>query len=286
MDYLRVKNNLEKFIRESVGPLALKGFHDSNKEISSKKDTISKREDVLTKYDEMINSMILEHILKEFPGISIMSEEAPEIPYDSKEMFIIDPIDGTKDFIRGREHFQIGIGIAKNMETECSLTFHPGRQELYWAIKGMGAYCNQKRIQVSSRDFPRSYVYLRSSDKRYMLPIFVNLVNNVENIDDDFATHYQICQIAKGLADGQIVMGAKPWDYCQYLIIEEAGGKVSDWKGDKFDVSKNNAVMSNSRIHNNLLLTIPKEFKEPNGKSKNDFRKAYIKALFKSFSDV
>jgi myo-inositol-1(or 4)-monophosphatase len=209
---------------------------------------------MLTKYDIEINDKILKHLESYYPEISVISEESDDILKASEYAFVIDPIDGTRNFVRNIPVFYIGIGLIKNNETLLCVTYNPITEELFWAIKGQGAFKNNTRLKVSDRIIGLSDLQIRTvPDKKLEKEIVNKVVENVFAVKNEMCSHHEISGVACARYDGLISRNSKSWDYCHYLLVEEAGGKVTDWKGEKFDLSKDNIIVSNGIIHNDLL---------------------------------
>jgi len=247
-----IKNDLEQLLYK-VGEIVANGYEDKNKEVSFKRDA----NDLLTKYDVEVNEIILKHLEDKYPNISIISEEAHEIRRKSKYSFIVDPIDGTRNFVRNIPVFFIGIGLVKNGKTILSITYNPITKDLFYAIKNKGTFLNNKQIKVSDRTLELSDVNIRTlPDKKLEQQVVSNIIADVHQVKNNMCCHDEISGIACDRYDGFISKGSSSWDYCHYLLVEEAGGKVTDWNGEEFDISKNNIIISNEIIHNELLKAV------------------------------
>jgi myo-inositol-1(or 4)-monophosphatase len=246
------KNDLEQLLKK-VGVNVKKGFTDKNKEVTFKKD----ENDLLTKYDTQANNAILKYLEANYPDISIISEEAKEISKKSEYSFVVDPIDGTRNFVRNIPIFFIGIGLVKNNQTLMSITYNPMSKEIFWAIKGQGAFKNNLPIKISERKLSLSDLSIRiSPDKNLEKKVVNKIISSVNQIRNESCCHYELSGVASGRLDGFISQGSSAWDHCHYLLVKEAGGKVTDWQGRPFDVSKNNIVASNAVIHEELLQAL------------------------------
>ena len=249
IDLGNIRDDIEQLLHQA-GKVVKDGFRESNKEVSSKRDV----NDLLTKFDIQANNIIVEHLSQEYPTFSIVSEESPEIKKDSEYTFLIDPIDGTRNFVRNIPIFHIGVALVKNNQTILSLTYNPITDELFHAIKGKGTYVNGDRIMVGDRAIKSSDLNLRTiPDKKLEATIASKIVGIAYQVGNRMCTHDEISGIAFNRYDGFISKGSSPWDYCHYLLVTEAGGKVTDWKGECFDVTKDNIIVSNGVIHEDLL---------------------------------
>lgn len=244
-----IKNDLELLLK-TVGVSVKEGYETKNKEFTGKLDS----NDMLTKYDTETNDKILQHLEKNYPNISIISEEADEISKDSEYAFVVDPIDGTRNFVRNIPVFYIGIGLVKNNETILCLTYNPITEELFWAIKGQGSYKNNMKLRVSNRSIELSDLQIRTiPNKKLEREIVCKIIEVAHQVKNEMSCHHEIAGVACDRYDGFISKNSKSWDYCHYLLVEEAGGKVTDWSGNKFDISKDNIITSNGVIHDDLL---------------------------------
>ncbi len=251
IDLIAIKNDLEKLLLEA-GKIVEVGYIDKNKEFSTKTDA----NDLLTKYDIEVNDLILKHLENKYPDFSIISEEASEITKSSEYSFVVDPIDGTRNFVRNIPVFFIGIGLVKGKKTLLSITYNPITKDLFYAIKNQGAFLNDKQIKVSDRVLNLSDINVRTlPNKKLEKEVVSRIIENVHQVKNNMCCHDEISGIACNRYDGFISKGSSAWDYCHYLLVEEAGGKVTDWNGEEYDISKDNVVMSNGIIHDELLQT-------------------------------
>ena len=252
IDLNKIKKNLEQLLYK-VGEIVANGYEDKNKEVTSKRDA----NDLLTKYDIEVNDIILKHLENKYPKISIISEEASEITKKSEYSFVVDPIDGTRNFVRNIPVFFIGIGLVKNGKTILSITYNPITKDLFYAIKNEGTFLNNKQIKVSHRTLELSDLNIRTlPNKQLEKQVVSKIIANVHQVKNNMCCHDEISGIACDRYDGFISKGSSPWDYCHYLLVEEAGGKVTDWNGDEFDISKDNIIISNGVIHDELLQVV------------------------------
>lgn len=252
LDLEKIKNDLEILLID-LGKTVKEDYENRNKDFTSKIDA----NDLLTKIDVEINNKILSHIEKNYPEITIISEEADTITKSSEYAFVVDPIDGTRNFVRNIPIFYIGIGLIKNNKTILCITYNPILEEMFWAIKGKGSFRNNIKIKVSDRNLGLSDVNIRTlPDKKLEKEVVCRIIENVHQVKNNMCCHDEISGVACDKFDGFISKGSSPWDYCHYLLIEEAGGKVTDWDGEEFDISKNNIVASNGIIHSELLKAV------------------------------
>lgn len=192
----------------------------------------------------------IEHIIStKYPSHSILGEETGAVMTGSEFTWIIDPIDGTSNYAAGLPWFGTLIGVLKNDIPYAAGAYLPYYDQLYYAEKGKGATCNDQPIQVSSetnlKNILLSYNTDYSSDldkTRFEMDLLFNIIRKVRNIR---ATNCLIdfCYLADGRIGGSINHSCKIWDIvAPYLIIEEAGGRMTDLYGEEldFDLSMDN----------------------------------------------
>ena len=187
-----IKLDLEKLLY-IAGDIIAKWFIDTKKDVRSKTDA----NDLLTKYDVAVNTMILEHLQTNYPTISIISEEAPEIKKESDFAFVVDPIDGTRNFVRHIPVFFVGIALVKNNKTILSITYNPMTKELFHAIKGKWAYVNWEKISVSTRTLDLSDVIVRwIPNKKLEKQVVSNIIEHVHQVKNNMCCHEEISWVA------------------------------------------------------------------------------------------
>jgi myo-inositol-1(or 4)-monophosphatase len=231
--------------------------------------TISNKEGVnnlVTEADHASEKAIFAVITKEFPQHFILSEEAGEIIMDSSYKWIIDPIDGTVNFAHGLPLCCVSIGLEQDGEMIMGAVYNPFIDEFYFAQKGYGATLNDKKISVSDEmevskscivtGFP--YTYLDQPNGP--LEVFSRLIRKGVPVRRLGSAAIDLCWVAAGRFDGFYEHKLQAWDSAAgFLIVEEAGGLVSDFKGRKYSPYQPQIVATNGKIHNELLKWIRDE---------------------------
>ncbi len=236
--------------------------------------------DFVTDVDLAAEKIIKRRIIKNFPGDNILSEEdssgqeskfAPRprgfagkaCPARDKATgfkWIIDPLDGTHNFIHNIGIFGVSIALAYRERIVLGVIYMPGNSELYYAQKGKGTYLNGRRISVSQRGIKQATLIFDSSiryQKKAMLKALGGLVDQVFNVRMFGSTARGLTYIAEGKADVEVEYNDKVWDFAAgLLLIEEAGGKVTDLSGGKWNLKTRGYVASNGKIHNQVLSII------------------------------
>ncbi len=217
----------------------------------------------VTEADHASEKAIMDVIAKDFPDHFILSEETGEIKTDSEYKWIIDPIDGTINFASGIPICAVSIGLEKDGEIIMGAVYNPFLDEFFFAQKGFGASLNDKKIQVSQKKevlhsclvtgFPYSYL----DQPNGPLECFERFIRKGIPVRRLGSAAIDLCWVAAGRFDGFYEHNLSPWDVAAgFLIVEEAGGKVTDMKGSHYNPYKNQLVATNGQIHEELLDVI------------------------------
>jgi len=214
---------------------------------------------LVTELDLEAEKIIKDLITKNFPQENIISEENP-VKKKSDFSWIIDPLDGTHNYIHNVDIFGVSVALAYKKEVILGVIYMPVEDELYVAIKGEGAFKNGKRIFVSNRDIQRATLIFDSSiryQKERMLRDLKVLSDAVFNIRMFGSTVRSLSYIAEGKIEAEIEYNDKVWDFASgLLLVEEAGGKVSDLEGRPWDINSFGYIASNKKIYKKLLKLI------------------------------
>ncbi|EKD73831.1 MAG: myo-inositol-1(or 4)-monophosphatase [uncultured bacterium] len=217
--------------------------------------------DYVTEVDQHAEREIIAIIRKAHPNHSIIGEESGESVKQGDYTWIIDPLDGTRNFIHGFPHFAVSIAISYKNKIEHGVVYDPVRQELFTASRGKGAELNDRRIRVSKHKtleesllgtgFPH-----RHSPER--VTAYVNSLKALLPFSGDVrragAATLDLAYVASGRLDGFWEMGLKPWDIAAgSLLVKEAGGLVSDFNGAEDYFKTGNIVAANPKILKLLL---------------------------------
>jgi myo-inositol-1(or 4)-monophosphatase len=245
-----------------AGAQVLRDYFRGDFKISNKEGV----NNLVTEADHASEHAIFETIKKEFPDHFILSEEAGEIFMDSSYKWIIDPIDGTVNFAHGLPICCVSIGLEQDGEMLMGAVYNPFFNEFYFAQKGYGASLNDRRIQVSDQTevlksclvtgFPYSYL----DHPNGPLEVFSRLIRKGVPVRRLGSAAMDLCWVADGRFDGFYEHKLQAWDSAAgYLIVEEAGGRVSDFSGNKYSPYQPRIVASNAKIHDELLKWINNE---------------------------
>jgi myo-inositol-1(or 4)-monophosphatase len=227
------------------------------------------RNDFLTFVDEKTEHKIIEIIRTEFPAHAVLAEESGRYPQKNDYEWIIDPLDGTKNYIAGIPIFAISIALRYKMKIQVGVIYDPMKEELFFAERSKGAFLNRKRIQVSDNDRLENCLLATGFPfkNKQFLPIYMNcfqdLFRHCSGMRRMGAAAIDLAYLAAGRFDGFWEIGLSPWDVAAgALIIEEAGGSISDFWGKASYLNNAYTAASNGKIHNGLLKILQKHFKE------------------------
>ena len=205
--------------------------------------------DFVTKTDKKVEKILIEDLLKYKKKFSILSEEAGYIKNDDEQnTWVIDPIDGTSNFLHGVPHFCISIALKSENEITCGLIFDPIKNELFYAEKNQGAFFNNQRIKVSKKINIEECLFATNSDGIKKTNIFSRVTGSAA---------LDLAYVAAGRFDGYFQNGLNLWDIAAgVLIVNEAGGKTSDLDFEKD--KKINLLASSQQIYKKLSEKVGK----------------------------
>jgi myo-inositol-1(or 4)-monophosphatase len=215
---------------------------------------------LVTEADHASEKAIFDVIREDYPDHYLLSEEAGEISMDSSYKWIIDPIDGTVNFAHGLPLCCVSVAVEQSGEMILGAVYNPFINEFYFAQRGYGATLNDKRIAVSSETsvakaclvtgFP--YTYLDQPNGP--LEVFSKLIRGGVPVRRLGSAAMDLCWVASGRFDGFYEHKLSAWDSAAgFLIVEEAGGRVSDFTGGKYSPYQPHIIATNGKIHEELV---------------------------------
>jgi len=220
------------------------------------------RNDFVSEVDRLAEQEIIKTLLKAYPDHTIFAEESGEQPGNDYH-WIIDPLDGTTNFLHAFPHFCISIALKHKGVLQQAVVYDPVREELFAASKGAGAFLNDKRMRVTSlaglngallgTGFPFK-VQQHIDD---YLATFKALFMQASDIRRPGSAALDLAYVAAGRLDGFWELNLSPWDIAAgILLIQEAGGMVSDFNGGKNYFASGNVVAANPKVHTDMLKTM------------------------------
>lgn len=245
MNYSQILEQIIPIIDE-VAAYQLEAKKNQGFGVETKGDNI----DYVTDIDHKSEEMIVSGLLKLFPDHAILGEESGSCDKDSDWQWVIDPIDGTTNFVHSYPMHAISVGLKYKGERVLGLVEAPAMNMRFTAIKGQGAYLNGERISVSKTDsllrsvIATGFPYSRK-EANPNLPYFNKIVNEVSGIRRGGSAALDCCFAAAGMVDGYWEFRLNEWDVCAgILMVEEAGGKAT-WTmkdGDELIIVANETV--------------------------------------------
>lgn len=212
---------------------------------------------VLTEVDLAVGKLIVSEIKKSYPEYNVIDEETGSIDNKSKYTWVIDPIDGTSNFASGVPTYGIMIGLLKNFEPIAGGVVLPSFNEIYYAEKGQGAFCNNKKIFVNQEQEPKVTLVAYGVDGRLddhdftrkETKIMAEVALNFLNIRSSNSV-FDAMMLARGSYIGLLNQNSKIWDnVAQQIIIEEAGGLYTDFHGQSMDYSDPSSKLKTNFTH-------------------------------------
>jgi len=223
--------------------------------------------DFVSSADKRTEKTIIEELQKAHPEYGIITEETGIINKSNiKNRWIIDPIDGTMNFLNGIPQFAISIAYEENNEIICGVIFNPISNEMFCAEKGNGAYLNNTRIRVSNKKKLKDALLVTggpkgaSKIKNEIYSEYINVSNNVSNVRKFGSAALDMAYVACGRFDGYWQRELNYWDIAAgVIILREAGGFTDFFEDDISFPLKKNVLASNSNIHQEFKELINKK---------------------------
>ena len=219
--------------------------------VSSIPVTRKARHDYVSEVDRTCEAEIVREISHFYPDHAILAEESGASG-ESDYQWIIDPLDGTSNYLHGLPHFAVSISQQFQGRTEHAVVFDPIRDEMFTATRGSGAYLNKERIRVSQRTELDGAILATAFPfrKREHMPVYMEMFNEIWEQAEDFrragTASLDLAWTAAGRVDGYFEIGLKPWDVSAgALLVREAGGVVNDFAG-KDDVENSDSILAAS----------------------------------------
>ena len=217
--------------------------------------------DFVTASDKRVEKILIEELQKARPKYSILSEEVGEINNDKSFKWIIDPIDGTANFLHSIPHFAISIGLEHNGEIICGIIYDPIKDEMFSAEKGNGAYLNNQRLRVSSRSKLKDCMIFtggpnfESKEKDLSIKEYNNFSSQVlVPIRKMGSAALDMAYVSAGRCDGFWQRNLNYWDIAAGIIlVKEAGGFVTDFNGNHNFIQNKTILVTNSRINDEMI---------------------------------
>jgi myo-inositol-1(or 4)-monophosphatase len=245
-----------KVIKE-VGDILIKKFQTFDRHDIKLKDA----QEIVTEYDLMSEEIIIKAIKNNFPDHGILAEESGSNSKESDWLWAIDPIDGTTNFSMHNPLWCVSIGLMYKNELVLGVIYAPLLNELYVAVKGCGAFLNNKPIKVSEikqGKILHSFCWGRGDENtRHMFSYLKNQKMNGSSIRHLGTAAIELAFVSAGRLESFILPNVKLWDVAAgILLVKEAGGRVTDFKGQLWNIESKNMVASNNLVHEKILTVL------------------------------
>jgi myo-inositol-1(or 4)-monophosphatase len=221
--------------------------------------------DFVSNADRQAEKTLFESLSKDRPDYGFLMEESGvREGRDNRYRWIIDPLDGTTNFLHGIPHFAISVALEKEGEILAGVTYNPVHDEMFYAERGFGAFLNDRRLRVSNRREPNEAVigtdtspHLNSAEEDDFVKRNRLLTSQVAGVRRFGASTLALAYVAAGRFDGYWAQNISPWDIAAGIIlVREAGGSVSDLKGGQDMIGNRSILATNLHLHPSLTTLL------------------------------
>lgn len=223
--------------------------------------------DYVTEVDQASEQAVIETLLTAYPGHGILAEESGREygAKDSEFVWIIDPLDGTTNFIHGFPVYCVSIALAVQGKVEQAVIYDPTRNDLFTATKGRGAYLNDRRLRVSKRTrlqeslISTGFPFRPGDDLQRYLLIMADIMPRTAGLRRPGAAALDLAYVAAGFTEGFFETGLQPWDVAAgSLLVTEAGGLVGNFTGEANFLEQKECIAASPRIYGQLVPLLSK----------------------------
>jgi myo-inositol-1(or 4)-monophosphatase len=215
---------------------------------------------LVTIADKESEELIIGGILRRYPSHSILAEESGATQPGASVKWIIDPLDGTTNFAHGYPFYCVSIAVEENDQVICGAVYDPVRDEMFTAARGAGAFCNADRLHVSDVDqlaralLITGFPYNFRERLETVISQFRKFLVSSQAVRRGGSAALDLSYVAAGRLDGFWELYLQPWDTAAGgIILEEAGGRVTDFKGGPFSVYMKEILASNGLVHDEMV---------------------------------
>ncbi|MET0335530.1 MAG: inositol monophosphatase family protein [Rhizobacter sp.] len=226
------------------------------------KVTTKSANDFVTEVDQRAEEAIIETLLAAYPGHGILAEESGRVhgAKHSEYVWIIDPLDGTTNFIHGFPVYAVSIALAFRDQIQQAVVYDPTRNDLFYASKGRGAFLNDKRLRVSKRTrlsdslVGTGFPFRKGDNFQRYIKMFSEVMQSCAGVRRPGAAALDLCYVAAGYYDAFFETGLNPWDIAAAsLIITEAGGLIGNFTGEADFMYQREVVAGNPKIYGQMV---------------------------------
>lgn len=252
--------NIAKRAALSAGTIMLRHLD----RIDTVKISTKQRNDFVTEVDLLSEQEIIRVLRRIYPDHGILAEESGLSDSNTEYQWIIDPIDGTMNYLHGFPHFAVSIGLSHHGKLEAGLIYDPVKQEIFTATRGQGALLNDRRIRVRSHTtvdgsliatgIPASHLAAHQASYMAMQSELMSAGGQIRRTG---SAALDLAYVGAGRLDGLVEIGLKPWDMAAGLVIvREAGGLIGDVNGGDRVMERGHLVAGNPKVFKSILQTI------------------------------
>jgi myo-inositol-1(or 4)-monophosphatase len=218
--------------------------------------------DFVSEVDQAAEAAIIDTLLAAYPDHGILAEESGRSRGNKKSEFvwIIDPLDGTTNFLHGLPIYAVSIALAHRGQVQQAVVYDPARNDLFYASRGRGAYLNDRRLRVSKRTrlsqslVGTGFPFRRGDNFRRYLEMFETVMQQCAGVRRPGAAALDLCYVAAGWYDGFFEVGLNPWDMAAgSLMVTEAGGLVGNFTGEADYLYQREAVAGTPKVYGQLV---------------------------------
>ena len=236
-------------------------------DVESVRVSVKQTNDFVTEVDQKAEDIIIDTLLTAYPSHGIVAEESGSEhgAKDADFVWIIDPLDGTTNFIHGFPVYCVSIALAVRGKVEQAVVYDPTRNDIYCASKGRGSYLNERRIRVAKRSrmqeclISTGFAYRPGDKLKTYLNSLGEVMSQCAGVRRPGAAALSLAYVAAGFSDGFFESGLKPWDVAAgSLLVTEAGGLVGNYTGESNFLDVSECLAANPRIYGQLVSTLAK----------------------------
>ncbi len=249
--------------------------------------SVKQTNDFVTEVDHAAEAAIIETLTTAYPGHGILAEESGSEhgAKDSDFVWIIDPLDGTTNFIHGFPVYCVSIALAVKGKVEQAVVYDPTRNDLFCATRGRGAYLNDRRIRVAKRTqlkdclVSTGFPYRPGDKLRMYLNMLGEVMSQTAGVRRPGAAALDLAYVAAGFSDAFFEANLKPWDVAAgSLLVTEAGGLIGNFTGEADFLHQGECVAANPKIYGQLIASLGKYSKFAGAGDKAVVRQAALSA--------
>lgn len=216
--------------------------------------------DFVSVADVKAENILRRELSRARPGFGFLMEESGAVAGDDpSHRWIVDPLDGTTNFLHGIPHFAVSVGLEQDGTITAGVIYNPISDEMYWAEKGQGAFLNDRRLRVSARENLSDAVlatgipHLGRGDRAGFLAVLEDVMTQVAGVRRFGCASLDLAYVAAGRCDGFWEAGLDPWDVAAgAVLVREAGGYVTNYKGGDAIFADREVIAGNDRMHESL----------------------------------